>query len=187
MAKSNGFAWLLQVEEQYGTRFIRAHVVIPQENGELFNAPSHSGFSQAPGIEFDGFRVTAYLGNVALTSSMVSAGGEIWGLGHEFAPFRVGNLDHAKSMVSVFGKIARGMAKAEAESGYVRDGDFHSYFLRIAASLNIRTYYVRNGKRQRENSGETFRKVNPATLQWWIGDISETAANRPSELEVSAR
>lgn len=181
MAKSNGFAWLVQAEEQYGTRFIRAHVVIPQPNGELFN-PSANYPSDA-GYEFADFRVTAYLGHSSSTFSTEDTNpGEIWGLGHEFAPFTVTRAERAQAMVSVFRKVARGFAKAEAEGGYVRDGDFHAYLLRIGTSLGIREYHVRNGKRARDMSGETYRKVTPSTLQWWIGDVQDTAINRPHEL-----
>jgi hypothetical protein len=181
MAKSNGFAWSVQVEEKYGTRFVRARIVIPQENGDLHN-PSNN-YPTETGYEFADFRVTAYLGHDSGTFGVTDSNpGEIWGLGHEFAPFTVSRVERAAAMVKVFRTVSRGLTKAESESGYVKDGDFHTYLLRIGAALGIRTYYVRNGLRQRNMTGEIHRKVTPATLQWWIGDVQDTAINRPGEL-----
>jgi hypothetical protein len=174
MARNANLAWQVQVEQEYGTRFIRAHVVSVQPSGELHGLSGAGMYPFDEGYEFADFRVTAYIGQDPATFGQADPNpNEIWGISHEFAPFRVERIERAAAMHSVFRKIARGFAKAESESGYVNDGDFHAYLLRVGSAVGIRTYYVRNGQRARNTSGEVFRKVTPSTLQWFVGDITK--------------
>lgn len=172
-------AWLVQVEEEYGTRHIVAHVVIPQEDGELHNAQRGYGNDHT---DYADFRVRCYLGNYTLTSS-TTQGKDLWGFTHEYKPYAVESADQAKAMARVFGRVERGLKKAQESAGYVKDNDYHAYLLRVGVALGITTYYVRNAPRQKDMSGEDFRKVNADTLSWWLGDVQELAEKNPSALK----
>jgi hypothetical protein len=172
--------WLVQVEEQHGMRFIRAHVVRLTGEGELLTMEWDRPADRGNGREFADFRVQCYLGQ----PDYVSDGdrGQVWGLVHEFTPFRVECAEHARAMAAVFGRVFRGLARAERELGGLPDGDFVGYLLRVGAALGIRTYYVRNHPQQRDSSGERFRTVTPSGLQWWLGETQTIARERPSDL-----
>lgn len=177
-ARAN-MAWLVQVESDYGTRMLRAHPQVVTDDGELRN-PSW-GWSE-DGREFADLQVQAYLGDSDWRTN-TSTGGKLWGLGHYFKPHRIDNAEHARSIATMFGRIERGLKKAEEEGGYVKDGDFLAYLTRIGAAIGIREYHVRNYGRQLEMSGERFRKVNVSTLQWWIADVQELAEKSPATLK----
>lgn len=178
----NGFAWLVQVEKNYSVREIVAHIVIPQENGELHNPRSDRW---ATGPEYADFRVSAYLGESGSNGSTRIDSGAVWGLRHDFAPYRVTDLQHAQRMVTTLRKVEKGLAKAQDDAGYLNPDDYHGYLMRIAASLGIRDTYVINYGNQREWTGERHRKVNGAGLQWWVDDVSRLAETSPGLLVAS--
>lgn len=172
-------ALLVQVEERFGTRYIRAHVVIPQENGELHSVPGWEYGAQV-GSDFYGFTVSAYIGDgLGLREDNP---GHIWGSSHYFEPHRVESAKHARAIARVYDRVERGLAKANDSAGYLREDDFHGYVLRVAASLGIKAIYVRNFRAQREMSGEKWRKVAPDTLAWFVSEVSRRAKSEPHTL-----
>jgi hypothetical protein len=173
-------AWLVQVVEQYDTRFIRAHVVVPNSAGELLN-PLWDRYDSGDGRDYADFQVQCYLGHPAYVTD--ADRGEVWGFGHEFAPYRVDSAERARSMATVFAGAQRGLDKAERESGNLADGDFVGYLLRVGTALGIRAYWVRNHQRQREMTGNLYRKVATSTLQWWMSETQTIARERPAELD----
>jgi hypothetical protein len=173
-------AWLVQVVEQYDTRFIRAHVVVPNSAGELLNL-LWDRYDSGDGREYADFQVQCYLGHSEVHTD--SGRGELWGFGHEFTPYRVDSAERARSMATVFARVQRGLDKAERESGNLADGDFVGYLLRVGTALGIRAYWVRNHQRQREMTGDRFRKVTASTLQWWVSETQTIARERPAELD----
>lgn len=182
VSTTSQLAWMIQVEDEYGTRRIRAYVVVPQENGEL-HSPGSYRFDV--GHEFRDFSVGAYLGESDYSRlGSPSKGGRVWGLGHEFKPHHIDSAERAREIASIFVKIERGMRKIEADHGYVKEGDFFTYLTRIANVLRVRTFYVRNHKRAREMSGEVYRKVNASALQYWIDNTSQLAEESPAEIDV---
>jgi hypothetical protein len=178
--KPSNLAWLVKPFDNYGQRMIRAEVVVVQPDGEL-HAPGDYRFDE--GHEFASFQISAYLGwNIGLGTSPDKTAGQIWGLSHEFAPHTVKDAEHAASMLKVFRRVERGMQKAITDSGYVADGDYFSYFTRIATALGIRRYYVRNHRENYNMTGETFREADAPFLQHWLRRTSELAESKPGEL-----
>lgn len=174
------FAWLVQVEDNYGTKHIRARVVMPQENGEL-HSPRWGRFE--PGGEFADFRVGCYLGwNMDSHIGGDPVPDKLWGLSHDFQPFRVESEYQASAMLKVFRRVERGLQKANGDEGYLHDGDYLRYLLRISAALRIRKYYVRNFPEARNWSGNRFDAVDVPLLQSWIETAQYLAANRPADL-----
>jgi hypothetical protein len=171
-------AWLVQAEQNYGTLFIRAHVVAPTPEGELLTLEW-----DRPGVgrQYADFQVRCYLGH----PDYVTDGdpGDLWGFVHEFAPYRVDSAERARSMAGVFTRVQRGLDKAERESGYLAEGDFVGYLLRIGAALNVRTYWVRNHRRQREMTGDRFRATAVSSLQWWLTETRTIARDHPADLD----
>jgi hypothetical protein len=173
-------AWLVQVVEQYDTRFIRAQVVTPTSTGELLSL-LWDRYDSGEGREYADFQVQCYLGHRDVHTDPDR--GDLWGFGHEFAPYRVDSVERARSMAAVFARVQRGLDRAERESGNLAEGDFVGYLLRVGTALRIRAYWVRNHQRQRELTGNPHQRVTASTLQWWMSETQTIARERPAELD----
>lgn len=170
-------ALLVQIEENYGSYRAVARPTLVQENGEMHNI-SWSGYGVSYGDElpdvqrFDGLEITAYAGD-SWSSGHATDNQRLWGFGVHYAPHRVENGKHAQAIARTFGQIERGMTKAEAEDGYVRDGEFARYVMRAARALKIRKVYVRNTPRAYAMSGERYRLADMAMLDYWTQEVTE--------------
>lgn len=173
---SNGLALMVQIEERHGSYRAVARVVLPQENGEL-QTPSWRGYGQNfdsgdDGQRFDGLEITAYTGDQFGNTSGDLAD-KLWGFGVHYAPYRIENSTHAKVIAKVFGQIERGMAKLEAEDGYIREGEFARYVMRVAKALRIRRVYARNVPRAYAMTGERYRLADATALEFWCQEVTE--------------
>lgn len=146
----------VQRETIHGVTRLAAHVVYHNDEGEMLNLLS--GYSVWDGDNsLADFVVHAYLND----------DGDPYGFGHKFEPHSV-DLDQAEKMVKVLRKVARGLDKANADQGYLRDEDFASYLIRVARILGIKTFHVRNNRRHKEMSGQTYRRTDGSGLQSWV-------------------
>lgn len=191
--KKPDLAWLVQVEESFGTRFIRAHVVLPHENGELHSP--RAGFFE-PASAFAELEIQAYLGDVQYPGRTSEDNGKVWGLGFSYRPHQIETADRAREIGRTLDRITRGIAKLTTDNGYVADDDFATYLSRIGAVLGIRTYYVRNslpfgnglrGVRENGTTGENWRKVTVPDLQWFVREVSKVARDKPQDMPALIR
>lgn len=168
-------AFLVQPEAQYNIRRIVATVVLPHEGG-VMHSPGSWDFGFAHDVaQFDGFEVSCYLGDTTMGAT-VHDSGRLWGFGHSYSVHRIDHAEHARAIGTVLAKVQRHLDKANTDDGYLSEGDFHNYVLRVAAALKIRDVYVRNLPRARDMGGETYRKVTGSALQSWLKQVSEHAA-----------
>jgi hypothetical protein len=163
-------AIMVQPEQAYGSRYLRAYVMLPQENGELYN-PSWWRFSDRAAGRFAGFRINAYVGHSFTNAD--NNPGEVWGISHEYVDVRIEDADHAAEIAKVLRMIEKGLDKIRDEEGY--SDDLHLTIMRIARILKIRTVYVRNFPRAAAVSGQTYRKINGSDLQSYVAHVSERA------------
>ncbi len=177
--KPKDLAWQVSVQDSYGTRFVVAQIVSPQENGEL-HTPDDDRWDTGPG--YADFIVRCYLGEPSFMSGS-DREARLWGLSHGFRDIHmIESVEHAKRIAATMSKVERGLKKAQEESGYVRDGDYLAYLTRIAGALGIRTYYVRNQKRALDMHGDRYRKVTAENLQYWLSDVVDIVNNRRTDL-----
>lgn len=166
-------ALLVQCEESYGTLEMKAYVVIPQENGELHH-PQWSYGGHDFGAEFYGFEASCYVGHSDYIAAQQDREDPLWGFGCYFKPHRVESVRQARAIASVLGKLDKGMDAINASEGYIGNGDFATYALRVARVLKLTGgVYVRNTKEAQARSGETYRKVDGAGLQYWVNDKAQ--------------
>lgn len=183
--KKQNLAWLVQVEQEFGTRHIRAHIVMPQENGELHSP--QADFLSRPGTEYAELRVSAYLGEIEIDHGMGTRGGKMWGCGHGYKPYFIESVERATQISRMLGKIQRGLAKAQTEQGYVADGDFLAYLGRIGEAIGVKTYYVRNSTPFQVHTGERWRKCDMPTLQFWLREVVKYAETDGGKLNEMIR
>lgn len=184
--KKLNLAWLVQVEEEFGTRHIRASIVMPQESGELHSP--QADYLSRPGSEYAELRVSAYLGDIEINHGMATRGGKLWGLGHEYKPFKVDSVERATQISRMLGKIRRGLEKAQTEQGYLAEGDFLGYLGRIGVAIGVKTYYVRNNTPFQDHiAGERWRKCDMPTLQFWLREVVKYAESDAGKLNEMIR
>lgn len=99
--------------------------------------------------------------------------GEIFGMGTEYRDVHSVDLRTAEDMVKTLRKLERGMAKLSESEGYVNSRDFATYLFRVARVLGIKTFYVRNSRTARDNSGEVWRKAIASGVQYYIDSVCE--------------
>lgn len=153
------FGFFIQAESNYSTPRVVARVVYKDADGTLLNLSTANRWEE--GAEFADFEVHAYKGQR-------EGEARLWGASHSYSATHI-TLDQAERMTKLLRKLNKGMDKLNSEEGYVRD-DFAAYLIRVARILGIKEFYVRNSPRQREMSGEYQRKVDGATLQFWLQD-----------------
>jgi hypothetical protein len=168
-------ALLVQIEEQHGTYRAVARVVRPQDNGELHNVSwsDRYGDTGKDAARFEGLEVSAYAGAGSWSTFASDTDQKLWGFGVHYAPFRVESAEHAQAIAKTFGQIERGQAKLEAEDGYIREGEFARYVMRVAKALRIRKVYVRNTPRARSLSGENYRLADATFLDFWCQEVTD--------------
>ncbi len=184
-AKKANLAWLVQVEKNFDTLHIRAHVVEPQTNGELHLPDEGMGIYWEPtGPIYRDFTISAYLGEIDYRRGIgTRSGGKLWGFTYAYRNVHhIESVNHARRMAAMLSRVEKGLAKATSEAGYVAEGDYLTYLTRIGRALGITRYYVRSHKRQRDMTGETYRSVTVETLQWWVAECSRLAEESPADL-----
>jgi hypothetical protein len=152
--------FVVDIETEYGITQLRARVMYLGDEEELHYPDYLSG----PAGEYRGLRVRAYVGDYDGRNP-----GRVWGCAHEFAP-SAGVIDDAReaeNMVKAFRRIARGMDTANRAHGYLDDGDFTGYLTRVAQSLGITEYRVRNTERVRATTGNAYRSADGSGVQTW--------------------
>jgi len=167
-------ALLVQIESRNsdGYRAV-ARVVRPQENGELHSVLWSDRYGEygEDAARFDGLEISAYAGNSSWSANQSDDYAKLWGFGVHYSPYRVEDAAHASAIARTFGQLERGMSNLQTEDGYIRDGEFARYVMRVAKALRIPTVYVRNSPRRREMTGETYRTVDALDLGYWESDI----------------
>jgi hypothetical protein len=166
-------AWLVQVEEEFGSRHIRATVVKPQDDGALHNIVANAW--SEPTREFADLRVTAYLGEIEDYATNRSSGGRVWGVGHDYKPFRIDSAERAREIARTMDKIKRGLDKATSDLGYLDDADFAGYLGRVGMAVKIQTIYVRNSTPFNNVDGRKWRKLDVPGLAYWLTEVSRIA------------
>lgn len=160
-------AWLLQVVDCYDQLHLQATVVFVQDDGELHGCGW--SWSERKAGQYDGLRVSAYIGHSWNTFRREDENpSQIWGLSAEFEVSHIRHVDHAKDIASVLGRIEKGLHKMSSEDGYLKDGDYPTYLLRVGKILRIRDIYVRNTRQAREMSGDQFSLKNGSRMQDWV-------------------
>lgn len=164
--------FVVQVEENYGSSRIAARVCTRGDGGELRDILWSSG--RGAHERFAGFAVTAYVD---------SDERGVWGFGYH-VDVRMDSARHAKAVAGLLGAVERGLDKLNQSDGYLPGDDFAAYLLRVARVLRVSSFEVRNLPRQRDLSGQVFRAVNGAGLQFWVDAVDR--AVKASEPLVSA-
>jgi len=177
-------AWLVRVEEEFGTKHIRAHVVQPNDDGSMHNISADTWSD--PNRAYADLRVSAYLGDITYETNS-SAGGRIWGVGHEFKPYRIGTAERAREIANMMTRIGRGLDKATSELGYLPDGDFAGYLGRVGMAIKVRDIYVRNSTPFRNIDGQKWRKLDAPGLSYWLSEVSRFAESDRSTLAEMIR
>lgn len=175
-------ALLVQVEERHGQYRAVARVVMPTtEDGTLtmLSPQWHDRYEHGEhAARFEGFEIAAYVGNQSTWGSnyATDTDDKLWGFGVSFAPYRIDQADHAQAIARTLAAIDRGLRKASEDDGYIRDGEFARYVLRIAKILKIKDVYIRNLPRAYGMSGERYRLTNGfGTLDYWATEVMEMA------------
>jgi hypothetical protein len=151
---------VFQKETEHGATQLVGSVCYLNANGELRNPLT--GWNETASDLAD-FKVRAYVDKATPNP---------FGFSCEFKPFAV-KLEQAESMVKVLRKVAKGMAKADTERGYVQADQFHEYIVRAAAILGVKQFRVRSTDRHRAVTGDVYRSVGGSGLQSWIADMME--------------
>jgi hypothetical protein len=174
-------AWLVQLEEKYGTRKIVAHVVVPQESGELHSPDAFWRFNSEH-KDFADLTVSAYLGEMDYADGRDRQPGKVWGLGRQFTPHHVEHADHARDMARILTRIDKGLQAAQTDSGYLSDGDYPGHLARIGQTLGVTKYYMRAGQPifATAGSGERYTSGDITKVQYWLREVSRLAEEKPS-------
>lgn len=167
--KAKPLALCVQVEDEYGQGRLKGRVVIVQPDGELHNPQWQWPYDH--GSEFYGLEIGAYVGDNPDWRHEYPNNG-VWGPTIRYVPFQVENARQAKAMASVFGRIERGLAKANDDDGYLKDDDYAAFVLRVARVLKIGTVYVRNSHKTFDMTGQRYRKVSGSDLQYWVQTVA---------------
>lgn len=174
-------AWLVQIHDEYGTKKIRAQIVIPQSNGELHN-PDASWRFKGTDQEFADLSVFAYLGEIDYADNRDRQPGKVWGCGRQYTPHHIEHADHARDIARTLTRIDKGLLTVQSEAGYLADGDYAGYLARIGKILGVTTYYMRAGRPIFFDSGERYTSGDITKVQHWLGEVTRLAVEKPGEL-----
>lgn len=177
-------AWLVQVEEEFGSRHIRAHIVKVDDDGSMHTTGANSWSD--PTRSYADLRVTAYLGDMRYETN-TSHGGKIWGIGHEYKPFRIDSAERAREIARMMDKIKRGLDKATADLGYLDDADYAGYLGRVGMAIKVQTIYVRNSTPFQGVDGRKWRKLDAPGLNYWLSEVSRFAETDRAKLAEMIR
>jgi hypothetical protein len=173
--------WLVQVEDEYGTKHIRARIVIPQADGSM-NYPDAWYWHTSDTAEFADLAVSAYLGEMEFADSRDRDRGKVWGLGYSFKPGTIEKADRARSIARILTIIDKSLSAANSDSGYVADSDFAGYLARVGKAIGVTTYYVRNSPKRKDMSGQDYRTCDVPELGYWLTDLAKLATEEPGSL-----
>jgi len=168
-------ALMVQVEQRNGSDYRAVARVYRPVDGELRGVSWSGRFGEygEDAARFDGLEISAYAGVGDWSASRDDESYQrLWGFGIHYAPYRVEDAKHAQTIARTFAQIERGMGKLEAEDGYIRDGEFARYVTRVAKALRIRKIYVRNVPRAFNMTGERYRLVDHAALDYWTQEVT---------------
>ncbi len=175
--KKPNVALLVQTENVYDIRRIVGRFVVPQEDGDLYGISWQSRFGDSEGIaHLADLEITAYVGDRDNFGPYKN--GRVWGLGHSYGPNRIDSTEHARAIAHTLGKIERGLRDLNGSAGYLAEGDYHGYALRIAGILRVPTMYVRNFRRAQEMSGDRYHKVDGSGLQSYVHSVEHFAERK---------
>lgn len=166
---------MAQVEQDYGTYRVVTRVCRRTDTEMLTATWSYGGWDL--GAEFDGLQIHAYLGSAAGLAPLDGEQG-LWGQNYSYSPYRIDSTKQAKAIASVMGRLERGLQKLNDEEGYLGNEDYAGYVLRFARVLKIKGVWVRNDARHKGLTGEPYRHVTGASLQYWVADVDRTARER---------
>lgn len=175
-------AWLVQIHDEYGTKKIRAQIVIPQPNGELHN-PDASWRFNSTDREFADLSVFAYLGELDWADNRDRQPGKVWGCGNQYTPHHIEHADHARDIARTLTRIDKGLQTAQSEAGYLADADYPGYLARIGKILGVTTYYMRAHRAIfGSGTGERYVSGDITKVQYWIREVTRIAVEKPGEL-----
>lgn len=159
----------VQIEDRYGTLRIVARVChISEETGELLN------YTSMDSSEFTDFTVNAYIDSDPRSSTTDNFG--IWGLSYNYEDAYVKDVRAARKMVSLLGRVERGLEKLDSQRGYIDRDDYATFVLRIAEVLRIKRIHVRNSREARAMTGDAWRRVmDGREFSAWIGRVNHDA------------
>jgi hypothetical protein len=178
MAEKVKLAWMVQVERIYGITRVVGRVVRVQPSGELHNISWQWRFSPEAGDEFGELEVGAYINDREREVPQVG----VWGLSARYHDLSIDSPEHARAVARVMVKLDKGMDALTKAEGYVADGNFAGYLVRVGRVLRITDYYVRNNRKGREMSGEMYRRTDGSGVQSWLAHaVSEIDAGRIGE------
>jgi hypothetical protein len=170
-------ALLVQLESRAGSGYRAvARVVRPQESGELHNVSWSGRYGEygEDAARFEGLEISAYAGNSSWSADQSDEYKRLWGFGVHYTPYRVEDAAHASAIARTFGQLERGMVKLAESDGYIRDGEFSRYVMRVAKALRIPRVYVRTHPRAFNMTGERYRTVDALSLAYWESDVVDS-------------
>lgn len=175
-------AWLVKVEDTYGTRKIVARIVVPQESGELHSPDSFWRFNNDE-RNFADLTVSAYLGE-NFTDGRDMRPGRVWGCTREFTPHHIEQAEHARSIATMLTRIDKGLHAAQTDSGYLADGDYAGYLARVGQAIGVTKYYMRAARPIFGSMAEGIRYVSGdiTQVQFWLREVTRIAVEKPGEL-----
>lgn len=135
-------AFMVTVDSSYGVVKIHAYIW-EVKNGEL-----DQGYAD--------LYVTQFADNAKPTGAYVE-----YGTVHSI------DMARAERMVKTLRTITRGLDKLRSSEGYLTDTDLPALLFRVARTLKIKSFYVRNTREARERSGERWRKADAGSVQAW--------------------
>lgn len=142
-------AWYVDVENEYGSRRLVAHVWKTDSDSFTRN-------------DYEDFRVVAWIDHDHTHP---------FGTTHAFQGRGLIELRQAEFMVKTLRKLQRGLSKANAEQGYLADEDFSGYLFRVASVLGIKTYYVPSTAEQPAVLGERWQRVHATGVQDYLWSV----------------
>lgn len=161
------YAFTIQPTHLYGSTQIRATIVRITDDGEIRNPGYDYGIDDA---HFNDLMVSAYVNDTG------ESAGNVYGLSVDYRDVFSVDLKRAEGMVKLLRKVTRGMDKLNDAEGYVSEGAYAAYLLRVARVLGIRTFYVRNDRDARARSGERWRKGTGSTVAYYIDTVQTDIA-----------
>jgi hypothetical protein len=179
--------WLVKVDDEYGTKKIRANIVIPQPDGSMNYVDSFYWHTAIETRDFADLTVSSYLGELEYAGTGERDRGKVWGLGYYYDAGKIEKADRARSIARMLTNIEKALHTANADLGYIDDADFPGYLARIGRAIGVTTYYVRNSPKRRDMTGQDYRQCDVPDLAYWVRDLAKLATQEPGELAQRIR
>ena len=156
-------AFVVTLTNDYGTTKLVARIFERDSEGDFVPMGSYSRPTMHRS-ELAEFTVTSYVDRENYSSGGKEPIG-LWGGNYRFDSVDIQRADQAREIAKVLTAIEKGMDKLREAQGYLKDGDYAQYLFRIASILRIPSVYFRPSRRQRDMTGQMYKKVNAAELQ----------------------